>query len=50
MLSLELFCKIVADLGGFGTKLRLLSLYKDGEPLLNPDFPEMVRIAKVAGI
>ncbi len=49
-MSLDLFKKVVDDIAASGTKLRLLSLYKDGEPLVNPDFPEMVRYAKNSGI
>ena len=49
-MSLDLFKKIVDDLREFDAKLKLLSLYKDGEPLLNKHFPEMVRYARDAGI
>ena len=45
-----LFCKIVDDLRGFGTKLKLLSLYKDGEPLVHDRFVDMVRYARQAEI
>lgn len=49
-MSLDLFKKAVDDIKEFGTPLKLLSLYKDGEPLLHPDFPEMVRYSKTSGI
>ena len=49
-LSFDLYKKIIDDIKESGTKLRLLSLYKDGEPLLHPDFPQMVRYAKDSGI
>lgn len=49
-MPLELLRKIVSDLAAFGTRLRLCSLYKDGEPLLHPDFPEMVRCLKQANV
>lgn len=50
IMSLDLYKKIIRDIGQFDVKLKLLSLYKDGEPLINPSFPEMVSIAKNAGI
>jgi radical SAM protein with 4Fe4S-binding SPASM domain len=49
-MNLDLFKKIVNDIREFGTRLKLLSLYKDGEPLVNRQFPEMVRYAREAGI
>lgn len=45
-MKMELYRKIIDDIKNSGYQLRLLSLYKDGEPLLNPDFPEMVRYAR----
>lgn len=45
-MSMELFKKIIADLKAFERPLKLLSLYKDGEPTMNKNFPEMVRHAK----
>jgi radical SAM protein with 4Fe4S-binding SPASM domain len=48
-LSLELFQKLVDDLQGFPEPLRVLHLYKDGEPLVNKRLPEMVRYAKASG-
>lgn len=50
MMSLELFHKIVNELCEFGEKLKLVNMYKDGEPLLNPHFPEMVAYLKKSGI
>lgn len=50
IMSMELFRKIVDDLSEFGEKLSLVNMYKDGEPLLNKHFPEMVRYLKDAGI
>ncbi len=49
-MSLDLFCKIVDDIGQFGRKLKRVNLYKDGEPLLNKQFPEMVRYLKDANV
>lgn len=45
----ELFTKIVDDLGAFGKPIRVLRLYKDGEPFLNKRLAEMVAYAKASG-
>lgn len=50
IMPLTLFQKAVDDIKAFGRPLKLLSLYKDGEPLMHPDFPAMVRYAREAGI
>lgn len=50
MMSMDLYKKIIDDIRQSGHTLRLLSLYKDGEPLLHPDFPEMVRYARDNGV
>lgn len=50
IMPLELFKKVVDDLKAFPGKLKLASLYKDGEPLMNPHFPEMVRYLKQADV
>lgn len=49
-MSMELFHKIVDNLKGFDKKLKLASLYKDGEPLVHKQFPEMVRYLKDANV
>lgn len=41
-----LYRKIIDDIREFESPLKVLRLYKDGEPLLNPRFAEMVRYAK----
>lgn len=46
MMSYELFRKIIDDVARFPRKLKTLRLYKEGEPLVNPRFPDMVRYAK----
>ncbi|HEX3019929.1 MAG TPA: radical SAM/SPASM domain-containing protein [Chitinispirillaceae bacterium] len=50
----ELFRKIIDDFSEMLKKkngrIFCIHLYKDGEPLLNPDFFEMVRYAKNSGI
>lgn len=45
----ELFQKIVDDICGFEHPVKVLRLYKDGEPLANPRFVDMVRYAKESG-
>lgn len=49
-MSLGAFQKLIDDLGKFPAKLKLLSLYKDGEPLVNNQFPAMVAYAQQAGV
>lgn len=46
LMPLDLFRKIICDINDFEESLAVLRLYKDGEPLLNPDFVEFVRLAK----
>jgi radical SAM protein with 4Fe4S-binding SPASM domain len=48
-MPLDLFRRIVAGISEFKTPLKVLRLYKDGEPLLHPEFAEFVRIAKSCG-
>ncbi len=50
MMDLNTFKKIIDDIKEFDNKLKLLSLYKDGEPLVNPNFAEMVKYAKDADV
>ncbi len=49
-MSFDLFRKIVDDLKAFDEKLKLASIYKDGEPLVNKHFPEMIRYLKDADV
>lgn len=46
VMNLELFCKIIDDISKFEKKLKVLYLYKDGEPLLNKNLGEMITYAK----
>jgi radical SAM protein with 4Fe4S-binding SPASM domain len=48
-MDFELYKKIVDDIGEFEDKIKVIRLYKDGEPLLNPRFPDMVKYAKDSG-
>ncbi len=49
-MDMKLYRKIIDDLQDFDEPLKVLRLYKDGEPLLNRNFAEMVRIAKESGV
>ena len=49
-MQLELFKKIVDDLKEFPDKLKLINLWKDGESLLHPEFPEMCEYLGKAGV
>ncbi|MBC8241632.1 MAG: radical SAM protein [Alphaproteobacteria bacterium] len=42
----DVYEKIIADLEDFSGSLKVLRLYKDGEPLLNKRFADMVRLGK----
>lgn len=45
----EMFTKIVDDIKDFEQPIKVLRLYKDGEPLLNHRFADMVKYAKDSG-
>ncbi len=45
----ELYKKIINDICEFEDKVKVIRLYKDGEPLLNRHFCDMVRYAKESG-
>jgi len=49
LMDFELYKKIIDDLCMFEKPIKVLRLYKDGEPLLNPRFADMVRYAKERG-
>lgn len=46
LMDFDLYRKVVDDLCEFEEPIKVLRLYKDGEPLLNPRFVDMVRYAK----
>jgi MoaA/NifB/PqqE/SkfB family radical SAM enzyme len=48
-MKFEIFTKIIDDLKEFNEPIKVLRLYKDGEPLLNAHFAEMVAYAKKSG-
>jgi radical SAM protein with 4Fe4S-binding SPASM domain len=45
----EIFQKVIDDLGAFDKPIKVLRMYKDGEPLLNKRFADMVVYAKKSG-
>jgi radical SAM protein with 4Fe4S-binding SPASM domain len=49
LMKLGVFEKIVEDLHEFDHPIRVLRIYKDGEPLLNKYLPKMIRYAKASG-
>ncbi len=50
MMDYSLFTKIIDGMHDFPDKVKRLYLYHEGEPLVNPRFPEMVAYAKKAEI
>ena len=49
VMKLDLFKKIVDDIGEFDKPIKVLRLYKDGEPFLNKKLAEMIAYAKRSG-
>lgn len=50
LMPLELMKKVVDDLRQFPDRIKVIRLAAVGEPLLHPDFVEMVRYAKKSGV
>ncbi len=48
-LKFDLYKKIIDDICTFDDKIKVLRLYKDGEPLLNPHFADMIQYARQSG-
>lgn len=48
-MSWETYTKVINDTCEFEDKVKVIRLYKDGEPLLNPRFADMVQYAKESG-
>lgn len=48
-MDFDLYKKIINDICEFDQPIKVLRLYKDGEPLLNPHFVEMIKHAKQSG-
>jgi radical SAM protein with 4Fe4S-binding SPASM domain len=49
VMKLPLFQKIIDDLGEFEGPIKVLRLYKDGEPFLNKNLAKMISYAKNSG-
>ena len=49
VMKLPVFQKVIDDLGGFEKPIKVLRLYKDGEPFLNPNLAKMIAYAKASG-
>ena len=49
-MNFDLYKKIIDDLKEFNESLKVLRLYKEGEPFLNKRFADMVRYAKESGV
>jgi radical SAM protein with 4Fe4S-binding SPASM domain len=49
-MSYELFKKIINDISKFESKINIIKLYKDGEPLLNKNIYKMINYAKKKNI
>ncbi len=50
LMSFAGFRKIVDDLKEFPDKIKLINMWKDGEPLLNPDYADMCRYLVESGV
>lgn len=50
IMEFELFEKIVEDLKKFPQPLKVLRMYKEGEPLLNKNLEKMIKHAKDSGV
>jgi radical SAM protein with 4Fe4S-binding SPASM domain len=48
-MDFDVFRKVIDDLAAFDSPLKVLRLYKEGEPLLNKRFSDMVAYAKQSG-
>lgn len=49
LMDFNLYKKIIGDLCEFEDPIKVLRLYKDGEPLMHPQLPEMIKYAKDSG-
>ncbi|MCI8858238.1 MAG: radical SAM protein [Lachnospiraceae bacterium] len=46
MMDFKLYQKIIDDTSEFESPIKVLRLYKEGEPLINPNFADMIQYAK----
>src|SRR5574344_246999 len=49
LMDFDLYKKAIDDICKFEDKVKVIRLYKDGEPLLNPHFADMIKYAKQSG-
>ena len=49
VLKLDVFTKLIDDLQEFSNPIKVLRMYKDGEPFLNKNLAKMIRYAKDSG-
>lgn len=49
VMKLPVFKKAIDDLGQFESPIKVLRMYKDGEPFLNKNLAEMIAYAKASG-
>ena len=49
VMDFDLYKKIIDDCQGFPDKIKVLRLYKEGEPLVNKQLPEMIEYAAKSG-
>ena len=45
-MPMELYAKLIEDMKEFPHKVKIINLYKDGDPLMNKQFVEMVQDRK----
>lgn len=50
LMPMDLYKKIVDDIAAFPDQLKMLRIAANGEPLLHPELPEMIRCAKEKGV
>ncbi len=50
VMKLDLFKKVIDEIGQFERPIKVLRMYKDGEPFLNKRLAEMIAYAKASGV
>ncbi|MBU2703213.1 MoaA/NifB/PqqE/SkfB family radical SAM enzyme [Sporomusaceae bacterium BoRhaA] len=50
IMDFNLFKKLINDMCMFKNRIKIIRMHKDGEPLLNPQLPEMIKYAKQSGV
>lgn len=49
-MPMALYRKLIADMRGFDKKVRIVNLYKDGDPLMNKNFTRMAQMLRDADV